>query len=184
MPPLTRLAWRLPIALCGIGAVAAGLVFVAAAGPRGGGEGSSAVSVAGEASPGLPSSPSPTGAATTRSPAATSPESAIVAGTDAVTLRDGRQLLVYNHNTREATSNKGRSPLNVAVSPDGRQWFAALTLEDDPAAPNGFAYPAVIQTSDGLVHITYTWQRKRIKHVVVDPEKLELRPMVDGVWPK
>src|SRR5215471_4903722 len=35
-------------------------------------------------------------------------------GTDAVTLEDGRQLLVYNHST------SGRSPLNVAVSNDGQ----------------------------------------------------------------
>ena len=92
-------------------------------------------------------------------------------GTDAVTLRDGRQLLVYNHNLRSGSNNKGRSPLNVALSDDGRNWRKVLTLEDDPDAPNGFAYPAVIQTSDGLVHITYTWERKRIKHVVLDPMK-------------
>src|ERR1035437_8222449 len=105
-------------------------------------------------------------------------------GTDAVTLRDGRQLLVYNHNIRTGSNNKGRSPLNVAVSPDGKNWFAALVLEDDPNAPNGFAYPAVIQTRDGLVHIPYTWERKRIKHVVIDPKTLSLRPIVDGFWPK
>lgn len=104
-------------------------------------------------------------------------------GTDAVTLRDGRQLLVYNHNIRTGSNNKGRSPLNVAVSPDGKNWSSALVLEDNPKAPNGFAYPAVIQTSDGLVHITYTWERKRIKHVVIDPTKLELRPIVNGKWP-
>ncbi len=104
-------------------------------------------------------------------------------GIDAVTLQDGRQLLVYNHNTRTGSKNKGRSPLNVAISRDGQTWFAALVLEDDPNAPNGFPYPAVIQTRDGLVHITYTWERKRIKHVVLDPEKLRLRPIVNGVWP-
>lgn len=105
-------------------------------------------------------------------------------GTDAVTLHDGRQLLVYNHNTREGSDNKGRSPLNVAVSNDGTNWSAALVLENDPKAPNGFAYPAVIQTSDGLVHITYTWERKRIKHVVIDPAKLTLRPIIQSEWPK
>jgi predicted neuraminidase len=105
-------------------------------------------------------------------------------GTDAVTLKGGRQLLVYNHNTRDQTSNKGRSPLNVAVSKDGNNWQAALILEDDPTAPNGFAYPAVIQTSDGLVHITYTWKRQRIKHIVLDPAKLELGSLLQGEWPK
>ena len=94
-------------------------------------------------------------------------------GIDAVTLKDGRQLLVYNHNTRDQTANKGRSPLNVAVSDDGTNWWAAMVLEDDPHAPNGFAYPAVIQTGDGLVHITYTWKRQRIKHVVLDPAALK-----------
>ena len=105
-------------------------------------------------------------------------------GTDAVTLKDGRQLLVYNHNTRTGSNNKGRSPLNVAVSADGKVWQAALVLEDDANAPNGFAYPAVIQTRDGQVHITYTWERKRIKHVVINPAKLKLRPIVNGEWPK
>lgn len=105
-------------------------------------------------------------------------------GTDAVTLHDGRQLLVYNHNTRDQTKNKGRSPLNVAISTDGKNWSAALVLENDANAPSGFAYPAVIQTADGLVHITYTWERKRIRHVVIDPSKLTLRPIVAGVWPK
>ncbi len=105
-------------------------------------------------------------------------------GTDAVTLRDGRQLLVYNHNTRTGSNNKGRSPLNVAVSKDGKTWQAAMVLEDAPDAPNGFAYPAVIQTRDGLVHITYTWERKLIKHVVINPAKLKLQPIVGDEWPK
>jgi alpha-L-rhamnosidase len=105
-------------------------------------------------------------------------------GTDAVTLRDGRQLLVYNHNIRTGSKNKGRSPLNVAISDDGIDWSAALVLEDAPNAPDGFAYPAVIQTSDGLVHITYTWERRHVKHVVIDPAKLDLRPIINGEWPK
>jgi predicted neuraminidase len=96
-------------------------------------------------------------------------------GIDAVSLRDGRQLLVYNH------TSKGRSPLNVAVSRDGQQWQAALVLESEPGE---FSYPAVIQTKDGLVHITYTWKRQRIRHVVVDPAKLTPVAMPQGEWPK
>ena len=99
-------------------------------------------------------------------------------GTDAVTLRDGLQLLVYNHSTKD------RSPLNIAVSRDGTKWLAALVLEDDATAPNGFAYPAVIQTRDGMVHVTYTWRRARIKHAVLDPRAFALEPIERGAWPK
>lgn len=97
------------------------------------------------------------------------------AGTDAVTLKDGRHLLVYNH------TKSGRSPLNVAVSSDGRDWQAALVLESESGE---YSYPAVIQTADGLVHATYTWKRERVRHVVLDPAKLELKAMADGAWPK
>jgi predicted neuraminidase len=96
-------------------------------------------------------------------------------GIDAVTLKDGRHLLVYNHTTRN------RSPLNVAVSADGKAWEAALVLEDTPGE---FSYPAIIQTADGLAHITYTWKRQRVKHVVVDPAKLKGKPIKDGAWPE
>jgi predicted neuraminidase len=96
------------------------------------------------------------------------------AGIDAVTLRSGRHLLVYNHTAR------GRSPLNVAVSQDGLTWEAATVLEREAGE---YSYPAVIQTSDGLVHITYTWRRERIKHVVIDPTQLASVPIVEGEWP-
>jgi predicted neuraminidase len=96
------------------------------------------------------------------------------AGTDAVTLRDGRHVIVYNHTA------KGRSPLNLSVSRDGKLWEAALVLESETGE---YSYPAVIQTRDGVVHVTYTWRRQRIKHVVVDPKRLETTPMPDGKWP-
>lgn len=95
-------------------------------------------------------------------------------GTDAVTLADGRQLLVYNPTAHEAARfGKGmRYPLNVALSDDGVHWRPVLVLEDKPM-PDGYAYPAVIQTRDGLVHVTYTWNRVKIRHVVIDPKKLK-----------
>lgn len=106
-------------------------------------------------------------------------------GLDAVTLQDGRQLLIYNHSTRkqEGMGHKGRGVLNLAVSKDGKNWEAALVLDYLDQPEKQFSYPAIIQTSDGLVHIAYTWHRKRIKHVVVDPDKLTTYPIVDGKWP-
>lgn len=95
-------------------------------------------------------------------------------GIDAVTLRDGRHLIVYNHTV------KGRSPLNVSISRDGKLWDAVLILESEPGE---YSYPAVIQSSDGRVHVTYTWKRQRIKHVVIDLTRLKPVPMPDGNWP-
>ncbi|MCA9194758.1 MAG: exo-alpha-sialidase [Planctomycetales bacterium] len=92
-------------------------------------------------------------------------------GTDAVTLADGRQLLVYNHSERTANQN-GRQILNVAISSDGLQWKPFLTLENEGHRA-GYSYPAVIQAADGQIHITYTWRRETIKHVVLDPQRIE-----------
>ncbi|WP_231756326.1 sialidase family protein [Lignipirellula cremea] len=90
-------------------------------------------------------------------------------GTDAVTLADGRQLLVYNHTTRGVIFPSGRNMLNIALSTDGDAWRTVMTLERDRGE---YSYPAVIQTADGLVHVLYTWQRQTLKHVVVDPRQL------------
>lgn len=103
-------------------------------------------------------------------------------GTDAVTLADGRQLLVYNHVLPPGKEAKGeRTPLNVAISKNGKIWFAAMILEDSPISQ--YSYPSVIQTSDGMVHFVYTWRRTHIKHVVVDPSKMVLKEIKNGEWP-
>ena len=107
-------------------------------------------------------------------------------GTDAVTLADGRQLIVYNHVKTPQGAKKGyRTPLNVAISEDGIDWYAALVLEDSEISQ--YSYPAVIQTKDGLVHIVYTWRREKIKHVVTDPDKIKLEDsylIKNEQWPK
>ena len=105
-------------------------------------------------------------------------------GTDAVTLKDGRQLLVYNHVLPDSTWVKGkgpRTPLNVAVSKDGKKWYAALVLEDSPISQ--YSYPSVIQSKDGMVHIVYTWRRERVKYVKIDPSKLKLTGIKNKQWP-
>ena len=79
-------------------------------------------------------------------------------------MKNGRHLLVYNHTA------KGPVAAEPCALARRSRWQAALELENDRLAE--FSYPAVIQTSDGLVHITYTWKRQRIKHVVIDPAKL------------
>ncbi len=92
---------------------------------------------------------------------------------DAMRLRDGRFMLVYNPGIKPTDrKNWGeRVPLSVAVSADGMMWRKSLDLESAPIR-EGFAYPSVLQTADGDVHVTYTWGRKRIRHVVLDPAQL------------
>lgn len=94
-------------------------------------------------------------------------------GIDAVTLADGRHVVIYNHTAGppERPQKGVRYTLDLAVSSDGIHWDRVLNLENEPL-PNGYAYPAVIQTADGLLHITYTWDRRRVKHLVIDPTKL------------
>jgi len=77
-------------------------------------------------------------------------------GIDVVRLKDGRLVMIYNH------TDKGRTPLNLAMSADGVRWKRFADLETEPGE---FSYPAMIQAADGSLQITYTWQREKIKHV-------------------
>ena len=84
-------------------------------------------------------------------------------GTDAVTLRDGRQVLIYNDFATLPGTNKGpRTPLSIAVSNDGWHWQHLLTLEDSPISQ--YSYPSIIQGSDGSLHVVYTWRRQRVAY--------------------
>jgi len=85
---------------------------------------------------------------------------------------------VVKHNWRS------RNILNVSVSQDGITWNGAVLLENDPDFDTEYSYPAVIQTQDGLVHITYTWNRKLIKHIVIDPSLIKAKPIANEIWPE
>ncbi len=85
------------------------------------------------------------------------------AGIDAITMQDGRFLLIYNPTT------EGREKLGLAVSDDGKTWKDVTLLENSEGE---YSYPAMVQAEDGLIHITYTWRRERVKYVTVDPMKI------------
>lgn len=97
-------------------------------------------------------------------------------GIDVVTLVDGRHLLIYNHLESGKTGWGRRGLLNLAISDDGNTWRSVGILEQEKSAE--FSYPAMIQSADGLVHISYTWKRDRVKHVTLDPTAFDPRSVV------
>ena len=81
-------------------------------------------------------------------------------GIDAVRLKNNTIALVYNHEIMNM--------LNLSFSNDnGITWSEPYIIEK---SNYNVIYPSIIQTNDGLLHITYTWNRERIKYVVVDPK--------------
>lgn len=75
-------------------------------------------------------------------------------GIDAVALRDGRIVLIFNN------SATARTPLNLAISTDGETFRVFETLE---SGPGEYSYPALIQSTSGDLLMTYTWNRTRIR---------------------
>ena len=93
-------------------------------------------------------------------------------GTDAVTLKDGRHVLIYNDFETLPGTKKGlRTPLSIAISDDGTHWRHALTLEDSPISQ--YSYPSIIQGKDGKLHAIYTWRRLRVAYKEIDINKLK-----------
>jgi alpha-L-rhamnosidase len=95
-------------------------------------------------------------------------------GTDAVTLKDGRQLLVYNHNLPNSSwVNEGPRTSECCHQQRWKSlggWYWKFTHQS--------VFISIGDTNKRwMVHIVYTWRREKIKHVVVDPNKLELKKL-------
>ena len=58
-----------------------------------------------------------------------------------------------------------------------KTWKLKRTLENVPPGEGSFSYPCLIQTADGLLHITYSYSPKKmgeaIKYVEVDPKTIQ-----------
>jgi len=90
------------------------------------------------------------------------------AGMDALLLSDQRILLAFND------SPINRETLSLAVSHDrGVHWNRIAILES--ASGMEFSYPYMIRTQDGHIHLVYTWDRKRIKHVIFNEAWIDAR---------
>ena len=89
---------------------------------------------------------------------------------DVTVQRDGRWLIDYND------SNKSRDNHTVPVSMDeGETWPLKQRIEPQGDGATSFSYPSVIESADGVVHITYTCKGPRggrIRHGILQPRYL------------
>ncbi|OPY11439.1 MAG: hypothetical protein A4E69_02861 [Syntrophus sp. PtaB.Bin138] len=77
-------------------------------------------------------------------------------------LNDGRLLLACNPLT------DGRQRLSLFLSPDfGRNWLEAFSVEDSPVEGGEFSYPSLLQDREGIIHLAYTWNRRKIAHRMI-----------------
>jgi hypothetical protein len=101
---------------------------------------------------------------------------------EVIVLRDRRWLMVLNDTER------GRERLSAWISDDeGRTWPHRRAIED--TAGGSYSYPSVIQTTEGHVHVSYSYvepapaaggkRREAIRHVVLDPAWVSVAPPRD-----
>jgi predicted neuraminidase len=80
----------------------------------------------------------------------------------ALRLPDGSLVMAAN------PLAQGRHELALLRSQDGEHWQPVAMLEQAPAGAE-FSYPALSLSRDGrALHVSYTWQRQRIRHRVFD----------------
>ncbi|SOE21070.1 Predicted neuraminidase (sialidase) [Spirosomataceae bacterium TFI 002] len=93
------------------------------------------------------------------------------ASVELLVLKDGRWAFIGN------ILPDGRSQLSLYLSDDeGKSWKWKTFLENDETQKGSFSYPSLIQSQDGLLHITYSYHldgdTKSIKYVVINPSKI------------
>ena len=95
------------------------------------------------------------------------------AAVDALRISNDRILLAFND------SAVHRENLRLAVSRSHEMhWTRIATLESGPKGE--FSYPFMIRTQDGRIHLVYTWNRKRIKHVTFNESWIDLKLKQSG----
>jgi predicted neuraminidase len=93
------------------------------------------------------------------------------ASVELLALSDGRWAFVGDD------ESDGRYRISLYLSDDeGKTWKWKRSLEDMDKGKGSFSYPCVIQTSDGLMHISYSYSLEKkgesIKYVVIDPDSI------------
>ena len=79
----------------------------------------------------------------------------------ALRLTNGHLLLAYNPTEHD------RNQLALAVSVDnGMHWQPPRMVEQSASSADEFSYPALLQDTHGRIHLTYTYKRQSIKHIM------------------
>ena len=91
-------------------------------------------------------------------------------GIEAVALASGNLAIIYNDK-----ESAPRDRLAVSLSTDeGRTWTWTRHLENTPG--ERFDYPSIVQGRDGLLHATYSYNLKTIKHVTFNEAWIKQNP--------
>jgi predicted neuraminidase len=94
------------------------------------------------------------------------------ASVELLALQDGRLAFLGNDIT------DGRYRLQLYLSADeGKSWTWKIPIEQVEPGKGSFSYPSLLQTSDGMLRMTYSshigTNQKSIKYVVLDPAKIK-----------
>jgi predicted neuraminidase len=94
-------------------------------------------------------------------------------------LPNGDRLIALND------LESARHRLVLALAPAGTSnWSVIAELESDQTLTNGlyreFSYPSLLLGANGAVHLVYTYDRKRIKHIEFDPRWIESKKNQKG----
>jgi predicted neuraminidase len=94
-------------------------------------------------------------------------------------LSNGDRLIALN----DLESARHRLVLAIAP-PETSNWNVIAELESDQTLINGlhreFSYPSLLLGANGQVHLLYTYDRKKMKHIQFDPRWIESKKNQKG----
>ena len=94
-------------------------------------------------------------------------------------LTNGDRLIALND------LESARYRLVLAIAPAGTSnWSVIAELESDQTLINGlhreFSYPSLLLGANGEIHLIYTYDRKKMKHIQFDPRWIESKKTQKG----
>jgi len=80
---------------------------------------------------------------------------------DAIELKNGHWAMIYND------TEESRSSWAVSLSKDeGKTWKWTRHIGISPDKSESYSYPSMIQTKDGMIHVSYSYRNKEGKTIL------------------